>query len=96
MREGLSGDERDGAAIAALALAQITFWQLLQQGLLTKHDTIEMLKRSVELSGRLDGAHRVAAEKLAGLLLSVQAYRSPEYADTAPAGYAPQALLKPT
>ena len=87
MREELSEEERDGAAIAAFALAQITFWQLLQRGLLAKHDTIEMLNRSVELSGRLDGAHRVAAEKLVGLLHSVQAYRSPECANTAAAEY---------
>jgi hypothetical protein len=78
MAEAKADDEAGGAAIAALALAQIMFWQLLQKGTIEKAGSIDMLKRAVEInSAKEDPAHAVAAEHLTKLLHVVEPYRPP-------------------
>ena len=79
MAEATADDAAGGAAIAALALAQIVFWQLLQQGTIDRTGTIDMIKRAVEInSATEDPAHAIAAAHLAKLLHSVEAYRPPK------------------
>jgi hypothetical protein len=50
----------------------------MEQGLLSKSEAVEMLRRKVELSNRRDGHHKIAAAKLACILHSIEAYRAPE------------------
>ena len=78
MSEATGDDETGGAAIAALALAQILFWQLLQEGVIDKAGSVDMLKRAVDVNRtKHDPAHAIAAAHLGKLLHSVEAYRPP-------------------
>ena len=42
-----ANEEAAGAAIAALTLAKMVFWQILTQGLLEKSGAEEMLRRAI-------------------------------------------------
>jgi hypothetical protein len=78
MGDGSNDDEAAGAAIAALALAQMMFCQLLQEGAIDKKGSVEMLKRAIEINGNKDRAHSIAAAMLTNLLHVVEAYRAPQ------------------
>jgi hypothetical protein len=78
MAEEAMSDEAAGAAIASFALVQIMFWQLIREGVIAKPETVEMLRRKIEVSRQGDRHHRIAAAKLAALFHLVEAYEAPE------------------
>ena len=67
MTDARSQDETSDAAIAAFALAQTMFWQLVQKGLLEKSEATRMLEKLVEANLRGDRQHQLAGLRLAGL-----------------------------
>ena len=67
----------DGSAKAAIALAQMVFWWLLQQGLLPKDQAVQMLKQAVKANKAGGEDHQLAATKLAAVLQSIQVYQPP-------------------
>jgi hypothetical protein len=73
-----SDHETSGSAIAAFTLAQMTFWQLLKQGLLPKSDAEHMLKVAVKANQKGGPGNQHAAAKLAVVLQNIQAYQRPE------------------
>ena len=67
----------DGSAKAAFALAQMVFWQLVQQGLLPKAQAEQMLKQAIKANEAGGEDHQLAAAKLAAVLQTIQVYQPP-------------------
>jgi hypothetical protein len=70
-------DEAASAAIAAFAVAQLSMWALLKNGLLTKAEAEQMLRQAVEANKAGGPANQLAAVKLEALLQSMSA--APEF-----------------
>jgi hypothetical protein len=67
-------DDVSGTAIAAYMLPQLSFWTLVQNGLLPKSEAEQMLRTAIEANlrtGKL--ANRSAAAKLQGVLELISA-----------------------
>jgi hypothetical protein len=77
MAEESIQQEADGSARAALALAQMVFWWLVQQGLLPKAQAERMLRQAIKANDAGGEDHQLAAAKLAAVLQSIQVYQPP-------------------
>ena len=75
MAKETSNEEAAASATAAFMLAQMTFWRLLQQGLLPKSEAERMLRQAVEAGKKGDVTYQLAAAKLAVLLQTIRAYQ---------------------
>ena len=67
----------DGSAKAAFALAQMIFWQLVQQGLLSKAQAEKMLRQAIRANEEGGEDNQQAATKLATVLQSIELYQPP-------------------
>ena len=76
--ETTANEEAAGAAIAALTLAKMVFWQMLKQGLLEKSEAEEMLRRAIAAHGKGGPGDRIAAASLLSLLQGIQIYQPSE------------------
>ena len=73
-----ANEEAAGAAIAALTLAKMVFWQMLTQGLLEKSEAEEMLRRAIAAHDKGGPGDVIAAAKLLSLLQSIEIYQPTE------------------
>jgi hypothetical protein len=73
-----ANEEAAGAAIAALTLAKMVFWQMLKQGLLEKSEAEEMLRRAIAAHDRGGPHDRAAAANLLSLLQGIEIYQPAE------------------
>jgi uncharacterized membrane protein len=69
--------ETDGSARTALALAQMIFWWLVQQGLIPKAQAEQMLRQAIRANEADSEDCQLAAAKLEAVLQSIQVFLPP-------------------